>query len=365
MGVKKIIVSVSSDLTTDQRVAKVCSSLHNANYEVMLLGRKLASSPPLSKRNYPCNRFDLWFNKGVLFYANLNIQLFFYLLFKKSDGLLANDLDTLPANYLVSKIKNIPLVYDSHEYFTEVPELQNRPFVKGVWERIEKAILPKLQFAITVSEKIAEIYFQKYGCEFKLVRNFPIYREHSDTIENKEIILYQGALNAGRGLEELIESMQFIDTAELWLAGAGDLVDELKKLVAELNLESKVKLLGRLTPDELKRITQKAKIGVSLEKKLGLNYTYALPNKIFDYIHAGVPVLYSSLEEVVTTLRGYNVGEELKSHEPQKLAQQLNEMLNSPNYAQWEINCNLAAKELNWQKEEPHLLAIFKAAFSN
>lgn len=365
MGGKKIIVSVSSDLTTDQRVAKVCNSLHLANYSVQLVGRKLATSTALAKRGYSCRRFNLWFNKGFLFYANLNVRLFFYLLFRKTDALLANDLDTLPANYLVSKLKNIPLVYDSHEYFTEVPELQDRPFVKGIWERLEKVILPKLQFAITVSEKIAKTYFEKYGCEFKLVRNFPIYQEQSTNTGKKEVVLYQGALNADRGLEELIESMQFIDSAELWLAGAGDMVQKLKNRVNQNQLDHKVKFLGRIAPADLREITRQAKIGVSLEKERSLNYAYALPNKIFDYLHAGTPVLYSALEEVVTTLEGYQVGQELKSHEPQKLAQQLKEMLNSPDYAQWEINCNLAAKELNWQKEEPSLLATFKAAFSN
>jgi len=225
--------------------------------------------------------------------------------------------------------------------------------------------LPQLQFAITVSEKIAKMYLEKYGCEFKLVRNFPVYKEQSINVDKKEVILYQGALNADRGLEELVESMQFIDSVELWLAGAGDIEQELKNIVNQKSLYRKVKFLGRIAPADLREISQQAKIGVSLEKETSLNYAYALPNKVFDYLHAGTPVLYSSLEEVVSTLKGFKVGQELKSHEPRKLAEQLKEMLNSSDYAQWEISCNLAAKELNWQKEETGLLATFKAAFSN
>src|SRR6478735_10941986 len=118
---KKIIVSVSNDLSTDQRVKKVCAYLHANGFEVVLLGRKLKNSLEITDRPYKTKRFNLWFNKGALFYANLNIRLFFYLLFHKSDWLLANDLDTLPANYY-ARGKRV-LVYDTHEIFCEVPEL--------------------------------------------------------------------------------------------------------------------------------------------------------------------------------------------------------------------------------------------------
>jgi len=356
---------VSTDLITDQRVSKVCNSLMSNGYAVYLVGRQKKISQKMEARDYECKRFKLWFNKGFLFYANLNIRLFFFLLFNQANVLLANDLDTLPANYLVSKLKAIPLVYDSHEYFTEVPELENRNRVKKVWERLESFILPKLNYAYTVSQKIAVAYKVKYGTEFKLVRNFPIYQTQVIEDDHQNVILYQGALNIGRGLEELIEAMRFVDSAKLWIVGAGDIEEALKQKSKELGLENKIEFLGRMEPNQLKRITMKAKLGVSLEKQLGLNYAYALPNKIFDYIHAGTPVLYSSLEEVVSTLKGHQVGEELKSQEPKQLAQQLNQMLNSEIYDQWVSNCKNAAKLFNWQKEEPTLLAIFDQALSN
>lgn len=356
---------MSTDLITDQRVSKVCNSLMANGYQVFLLGRAKKSSQTMATRDYQCKRFKLWFNKGFLFYANLNIRLFFFLLFNKANALLANDLDTLPANYLVSKIKAIPLVYDSHEYFTEVPELENRPRIKNIWERIESIILPNLRYGYTVSHKIAVAYKEKYGLTLRLVRNFPIYQPQELVSNKQQVLLYQGALNMGRGLEELIESMQYVVAAKLWLVGAGDIENDLKQKSKELGLEHKIEFLGRLEPKELKSITMKAKLGVSLEKQLGLNYTYALPNKIFDYIHAGTPVLYASLEEVVTTLEGYQVGQELVSHHPKQLAQQLNEMLNSTNYDDWLSDCHKAAKIFNWQKEEPNLLAIFEHALSN
>ncbi|HKJ05832.1 MAG TPA: hypothetical protein VJ970_00040, partial [Flavobacteriaceae bacterium] len=154
---KKVVVSVTNDLSSDQRVHKICTSLNNNNFDVLLIGRKLRNSKAIS-RKYKTKRFNLLFNSGFLFYAEYNIRLFFYLLFIKKNILVANDLDTLLANYLASTITKCKLIYDSHELFTEVPELTNRPFVKHVWITIEKWIFPKLKTVYTVNSEIAEIY---------------------------------------------------------------------------------------------------------------------------------------------------------------------------------------------------------------
>ncbi len=101
---KRIIVSVSNDLATDQRIEKICATLQELNYDILLVGRKLKNSLPLY-RNYKTKRIHLFFNKGFLFYAEYNIRLFFLLLFSKKEILLANDLDTLLPNFLVSIIQ--------------------------------------------------------------------------------------------------------------------------------------------------------------------------------------------------------------------------------------------------------------------
>ena len=356
---KQIIVSVTTDLVTDQRVHKVCSSLHENGYEVLLIGRKYANSLPLEKRNYQCKRMGLWFNRGFLFYANYNIKLFFLLYFKKCNILLANDLDTLLANFLASKLKRVELVYDSHEYFTEVPELINRPRIKAFWERLEGILLPKLKNCYTVTQRIAMIYNEKYNSNFQVVRNFPQSFILNKGIEKEGIIIYQGAINIGRGLEELIDAMEFVANGQLWIVGEGDIMGELSAKVDEKKLNDKVRFWGRKNIEQLRELTNKAKVGISIEKKEGLNYTYALPNKVFDYIHSNVPVLYSDLEEVKQTLNGYEVGEELIAYEPKVLAEQLNKMLTSSKYDLWVNECKRASKELNWKQEEKFLLSIF------
>lgn len=362
---KKIIVSVTNDLVSDNRVHKVCNTLQDMGFEVLLIGRKLPRSLPVENRIYTTKRFSLLFHKGPKFYAAYNFRLFLFLLFSKFDILLSNDLDTLPANFFVSKIKNKPLVYDSHEYFTEVPELINRPRVKHIWEWIEKKTVPKIKYAFTVCNSIANIYTEKYGTPFKVVRNIPVSAKTSfknKYVENdKKIILYQGAVNMGRGLEQVILSMQFIENAKLIIAGDGDIKADLEKLVEKENLQNKIEFTGRLSIEALSKLTPQADLGLSIEEDLGLNYRFALPNKLFDYIHAQVPVLITNLPEMAAIVNQYKIGEITDSLEPLHLSKKIIDALNNSEKRKvWQSNLILAAKELTWGNEEKVIQEIFE-----
>lgn len=358
---KKVIISVTNDLVSDNRVHKVATSLVGFGFDITLVGRKLKFSPQIN-RNYKTKRFKLFFNKSALFYAEYNFRLFVFLIFHKSDILLSNDLDTLPANFIASKFTNRKLVYDSHELFTEVPELVNRPKVQKIWLKIENFILPKIKHSYTVCSSIALYYKKKYKIDMKVVKNVPFTTDFKRIKKNndKKIILYQGAINIGRGLEELIESMQFINNAVLWIVGNGDILEKLKLKTNNLNLNNKVKFWGRIEINKLPEITIQADLGVSLEKNLGLNYYYALPNKIFDYIHSNVPVLCSNLPEMKKIINKYNIGWILNSHEPAKIAKQINQIFeNSKTDDILPQNFLKAQNDLNWQNEEHILKEIF------
>lgn len=364
---KKIIISVSNDIVTDQRVTKVAGTLSSNGYEVLILGRVLTESPDIQGFPYPSHRFSMWFKKGPLFYFFLNLRIFFFLLFRKTNILLANDLDTLPSNYCVSKIKQIPLVYDSHEYFTEVPELTGRKTVQKIWLSLESFIVPKLKFFYTVNKSIAEIYRDKYKVDVKVIRNLPecknknILKPKIPGINGRKIILYQGALNMARGIDLAIQSMAYLENVVLVVAGNGPEREELEKHAHLLNLQDQVIFLGRKLPGELPGITSQACLGISFEQKQGLNYYFALPNKLFDYIHAEIPVLVSPFPEMVNIVKKYRVGEVLESFEPEDIASQINRMLfDRKKRDYWKANLKVAAKELCWSKEEMKLLKIFK-----
>ena len=356
---KRILISVTNDLTTDQRVEKTCEVLSEIGYDVLLVGRKLKKSLPI-QRNYETIRFRLLFNKGFLFYAEFNIRLFIFLLFTKKDLLFSNDLDTLLPNYIIGKLQNKKLVFDSHELFSEIPELVNKQRVKKVWLFLEKTIIPKLQNVITVSDSIKNHYHNLYGISAIVIRNIPKIKKISQRnfeidAKGKKVILYQGSVNIGRGIELMIDTMNLLDEYLFIVIGDGDILEQLKEKVSNLSLHDKVKFLGKKTPEELKELTPNATIGMSLEEDLGLNYRYALPNKIFDYLHANVPVIVADLPEMRSLIKKHPIGEILTERTHKTLAETIINMTN----ISYEKELKTAKKELNWSKEKEKLISIF------
>lgn len=356
---KRIIICVTNNLLTDQRVFRVSKFLLQQGYDIQLVGRKIFEEKP-NLDKVRIKLFTLWFNQGALFYANYNIRLFFFLLFRKFDIVLANDLDTLPASFVVSKIKRKILVYDSHEYFTQVPELVDRPFQQGVWLWFERWIVPKLEFAYTVCQSIADEYKKMYGTNFSVIRNVPEKKEKINHLNKNRVLIYQGALNKDRGIELMIDTMQYLENTVLWIVGIGDVEEELIKRVNDYNLNAKVVFLGKISPKQLHNITSKASIGLSLEKDVGLNYHYTLPNKLFDYIQAQIPVLVSNLCEMKNIVNHYGIGEILYERTPQNTAKVLEQMLASiEKNTVWKNNLKKAASELVWENESEKLLQLF------
>ena len=357
---KKIILSVTNDLSTDQRVDKVANSLVNAGFQVLLIGRLKCDSVDLKKQNYQCIRLRLFFSRGFLFYMEFNIRLFIFLLIRRCDILVANDLDTLLPNFLVSKIRNKKLIYDSHELFSELPELLNRKRVQYVWILLESLLLPRLKNSYTVSESIANYYSNKYDINMGIVRNVPLYKSiNIDTVHSSDFkkIIYQGAINKDRGISLMIRSMQYID-AKLYIYGSGDVINTMVDLVKVLSLDSKVVFKGHVRFDQLWQFTRTADLGLSFEEDTCLAYRFSLPNKIFDYINAEIPILISDLPEFKKVINTYNVGEVLVSRETKLVASQVNKLLCKPKES-WSESMKLAKKDFCWENEESTLLSFF------
>lgn len=359
----KVLVSVFNNLYTDQRVEKICKTLHDQNYKVELLGNSWGGLKPI-ERPYPYFRILLKSQNLKLGYPEFNWKLYNELL-KRVDNktiLYANDLDTLLPNYLVSKKKNIPLIFDSHEIFTEMPSLKGR-FTQKIWRILEKSILPKIKYFITASESYSLWFAEKYGVEKPIVvQNFPERVENLDFIaeeSSKKIIIYQGTINPFRGLDKLIPALKKIDNAELWIFGNGPKLDEYKQLTKKLVLDKKVKFFGAISPQKLKEFTTKADVGISIEENNGLSYYYSLPNKISDYIQARIPVLTSDFPEMKKIVENFNVGEKIQNHSEEELVLKISNILRKgKNF--YRDKLNIAANELCWENEAPKILQLFE-----
>lgn len=362
MQAKKVIVSVTNDLYTDNRVRKVCEFLVKQQFEVTLVGRRLKNSKDLPPLSYHTKRFRLPFTKGALFYAVYNLRLFCYLLTHRADVLVSNDLDTLLANYWARKFKRkCRLIYDSHEYFIGVPELLHKPRVQAFWRRIEKKCLPKADKMYTVNESIAALYRSEYNRDVRVVRNIS---DAPETIqmktraelglpEDRRILIFQGAgINIQRGAEELIEAMPLIPNAILLFVGSGDVIDQLKAQVTKTGQTEKIRFIDKKPYAELLNYTRLADLGLSLDKDTNINYRYSLPNKIFDYIHSGIPMLVSDLPEIRKIVTDYEVGLITPSHHPKDIADTVNGLFADPTrYNQLKANTKKAAKDLSWEHE--------------
>ena len=366
---KRIIVSVINDLVTDQRVHKTCLTLTQMGFDILLVGRKLRNSLAMDNRPYGSHRMKLVFTKGFLFYAEYNFRLFLFLMFHKFDLLTSNDLDTLLPNFLASKLKGKPLVYDSHEYFTEVPELVSRPGVQKIWKRIEQWIFPKLKDVFTVNESIAGLFEEAYGLKPYVVRNVPFKkmvkiaktRKELGLPEDKFILILQGSgINIHRGSEEMVKAMKFITGAVLLIVGSGDVIDTLKKMAEKDDIKEKVIFRPRLPYADLMQYTANADMGLTLDKDTNLNYRFSLPNKIFDYIQSGIPVLASDLPEIRKIIEKYCIGDFIPNHQPESIAQKVGEIMNNTEQLKsWKRNLTFAADDLTWEKESEIIKKVY------
>ena len=370
---KKVIVCVSNDLVTDNRVARTCLVLEGQNYEVILVGRQKKNSPPISQKSFRWKRLKLPFEKGPLFYITLNLRLLLFLFSNKFDLIYANDLDTLIPCFVAAKIKNSKLIYDTHELFTEVPELTSRPRVQKIWLKIESAIFPKLKHVITVNDSIAQIYSQKYRIPITAVRNVPEYHKLEKDLKTREqfklsnddfILIIQGSgLNIDRGVEEAVLAMRDCEGCILLIVGDGDIIPKAKEIVTRNKLDQKVKFISRRPYEELMKITRIADMGLLLDKNSSLNQELALPNKLFDYIHAGIPILSSALPEIKKIIKKYDVGIFISKTEPNIIQKTiLSYKANHKLRNQHKENCKLAAERENWGIEQQKLIDVIVAS---
>lgn len=360
-----LIFTVTNDLTYDARMHRICSSLAAHGYRVMLVGRALPHSIPLSDKAFAQKRLRCFFRKGLAFYAEYNLRLFFFLLFVPCDAVCSIDLDTLPAGTLATLIRRKKRVFDAHEYFTEVPEVVDRPLVKRFWEWVARCCLPFYRHGYTVGPALAAIFEKKYGLPFGVVRNVPVWHKPMGKMQGTGLF-YMGALNEGRGIETLLEAMQHLEGIHLTLAGEGDLSDELRELALKLGVADKVTFLGYVQQADMYALAARAWLGLNLLENRGLSYYYSLANKFFLSVQAGVPVLTMDFPEYRALNAQHEVAVLLRDLSPLAVANAVKNLLADKDlYTRLQHNCLAAGAEWNWEKEEKALLAIWERVLKN
>lgn len=304
----RFILAVTNDLVSDQRVDRMCGSLCEAGHEVLLVGRRFGDSVPLAGRAYRTERMRLLFHRSAFFYLEYNIRIFLKLCFKSFDVVWSNDTDTLLGCACAARLRRKKLVFDAHELFPEVPELVGRKRVQRVWGWVERRFMPRADACITVCQSIADEYARRCGVNMAVVRNFPLRKSKACRNPEPGRLLYQGAVNVGRGVRELIDVTGLLPDCRLTVVGTGDMLAELKAYAVTLPWHERIEFLGRIEPKSLHEITSRAELGFCLLEDKGLSYRYALPNRIGDLAQAQVPVLATDFVEMRKVLEAYGTG---------------------------------------------------------
>lgn len=338
---------------------KVADLLCRSGYTVTLVGREKTNSPETLEKVYIQHRFPCLFQKGPMFYLEYNIRMLVFLLRESKGIVYAVDLDTLLGATFARLFKKVPLVFDAHEWFTETPELENRNWVKKIWNLIARWGIPKANVHFTVNQSLADIFSDRYKVKFFPIYNVPALENFlpaSKPVDRPFTLVYQGVLNKGRGLEELILAMPALPEVKLYIVGEGDLSDELRVLAAKSTAGNRIFFTGWLFGKDLVAITRNADLGLNLLVSGSKSYYYSLANKFFDYMYAGIPSLNMDYPEYEQILERYPVGKTISSLSPKAISDAILTIKNNPEVFQNMKNtCVDAVQDFQWEKEEKKL----------
>lgn len=364
----RISLYCTTDLTYDQRMQRTARSLAVAGHEVVLVGRQVTGSVPLDQQPYQQVRLICFFERGMLFYLEFLVRMFWLAFWSKSDIIVGVDIDTLPGlvlgRFLSRGFRPKHLVYDAHELFSQQEEVVSRPLVRRCWQWLEDQSIPQADLCYTVSHSLAQYFSQRYHKPFEVVRNMPdkfTTATHDVSIAHKlqelqPYLLYVGAVNKNRGLETILPLLT-THKINLVVCGNGPDLANFKMQVKQLNLDEIVFCAGYVQPSKLSPYYKYAMAGLLLLQPTGLSYQFSLANKFFDYVAHGLPVLATSLPEYERLNQDFEVAVLVKAGEEEAGLEKL--VTDEGVYAHLKHQTRLAAPVWTWQQEEVRLLEMY------
>ena len=364
---KKVLITFLGNINYDTRCINLYDTLSANNYEVEFIGFDWLTKDFVETNGAVTVKK---IKKGFLslpFYFKFAWHLKLKLLTIKASIIFAEDIYTLPFVVFFGKLKRAKIYYDSRELFGYLAGLKDKKFKQAFWRWTEKYFIKKADYVMVTGPMDGEFLKKEYGINnIILLRNLPRFYKPEAKVnlhsqlqidKTKKIILYQGILLKGRGIEKVFSVLKNLPDHVFVIAGGGDFETYYKNLADEMNITDQVFFIGKFTQEDLPKVTASVDIGVALIENLSKSYYYALPNKLFEYIMAEVTVIVSDLPQMKEIVDKYDVGFSVDIDNKNELIASIKKLSEDKNlYENKKQNCRIASQELNWEKEVTNLL---------
>jgi glycosyltransferase involved in cell wall biosynthesis len=359
---KKVCIAFLGNALHDSRIVNLSNSLKNDCCEVSVI----AFDWFIASQNYSDSTFHIFkltkSKISIFFYLKFALLLIRELFKTKADIFFAEDLYTLPFVATIAKWKKSRVIYNSRELYAYLGGLRNRPAIQWLIRKIESHFIQKVDLVLSTGELDSEFIERLYGIKNSVViRNIPLYQSPKQKIDfrkmfgigrDKLILLYQGVLLNGRGMPQIMHSVAQLPSTVLIIVGDGEQRENFKELAEELKINERVFFTGSIDQKELINYTAGADIGLCLIENISVSYYHALPNKLFEYIMAGLPVLSSDLPQMKKVVETYKVGESININMEENISSTIKHWIAEPSLLEtYRKNCIPASQELNWQEE--------------
>ncbi|MGY0217554.1 glycosyltransferase [Endozoicomonadaceae bacterium StTr2] len=371
----KVKMILTNAFTFDFRVLREASTLSQNGHDVEILcwdRENVTSNKDIDiidnikvKRFFPRAKSETGI-KQIIPFLKFIFQSKKYLRNKEVDIIHAHDLDGLITGFFC-KSRKMKLIYDSHEFFSGMRGLKISPF----FFILEWILLKRVDSIISVSPSICTSLKKLYSPKNKplLIRNTPnkytvsnkheTLRARLKISENQKILVYQGMLNADRGLENLIQILTYLeDNIVIVLIGTGSFEQNLRDLATKLNVNDRVFFTGHIEHEKLLNYTSSADLAIYLLNIIKLNTRFCLPNKIFEFIQAEIPIISTETRDVKKLIRKYSIGETVNPSNIEDTVDKIKKILTHSQ--EYKNNLIKAKKELSWENEEKKLIEFYK-----
>ena len=379
MKTKQVTIFFIGDIKYDSRALKMAQTLAQNGYKVNIFSFHSFNIPANLMSNFAKNDSYLTNKKIEITYIKLKnsnkapflefyIKAFSILIKNKTDYMLCPDVYSIPLAYIASLFFKCKYIYDSRELFTDLASLHKKKIKQFVWKLIERCFVPRAKLLITVNESIAKILKNNFhNKKVEIIYNFPSLKLDKEQVDisqiigsnNSKVLTYQGGLQHGRGICILLDLISSIDECILLFLGNG----QLKSRIKEHPLFNKrVFVKDNISASQILKYTANSFLGMSIIENLSKSYYLSLPNKIFEYVHAGVPVISSNFPEIRNIVTRFNIGELVNPEDKQEILNKINFLIDNPDiYNTYKQNCINARDTLNWENQESKFIELFQS----